>query len=134
MRLFGPSIAAAAATLAASPLGAATFGTSLIANVPIVCKLAFRGEITAQDGGYGLGQLHQYCNSPTGYVVEIDYTPGTLRGTRLQVGDQQTVLDGSGHDEVARAAGPKIADADLSATPAATGFDTNSLSFRITPL
>ena len=137
MRVIFLSIATASFELAASPAAAASsasFGAALTADVPIICQLAHRGEIVPREHGFGLGQLHEYCNSPTGYVVEVNYQQDTMRGTVLRVGEKEILLDGSGHSEVARGSGPKITDLDITVSSRSGEFASNGLAFRITPL
>ena len=135
MQYFRALTTAAASLLCISPAGAEPSATmNLHANVPIVCKLAYHGEPAQGPEGYTLGRLHEYCNAPSGFVVEVEYQPGTLHGTILKLGDRELLLDGSGHGEMGRTSGPKIADLQLAANLANVGTRSSSLGFRITPL
>lgn len=132
------SIAVTVLSLGLATMGcaasAATVGTSISAQVPIICKVSQGGEIAQTDRGYSLGRLLEYCNSPRGFALQVDYTPGSLSGAALKVGDARITLDGSGHGEVMRTDGPTIRALDLFATAGAAGFDTSSLTFQVVPL
>jgi hypothetical protein len=123
--LMGPGLDAATS---------ASFGTNIRLEVPIVCKLVHRGEPAQEGNSYNLGQLFEYCNAPTGFLVQLDYQPGTLRGAVLQVGDKQVMLDGSGETEIMRSNGPKISTLDVTGTAGADGLDPGALQFQIVPL
>jgi len=112
----------------------ASSGTTIRLEVPVVCQLVYRGEVVHQGNHYGLGQLHEYCNSPRGFVVQVEYQPGSLRGAVVLVGNEQITLDGSGRGEIMRSAGPKIATVNLTAIAARDDFDGSSLQFQIVPL
>lgn len=81
-------------------------------------------------GAYGLGALKEYCNAPQGYNVLVSYAPGTMKGAIIALGADSVVLNGSGTAVISHAAGPRIADRELVATPGAAGFDTDVLSFQ----
>ena len=103
------------------------------AQVPVICKVSHSGEITVQGPSYGLGKLAEYCNSPSGFALEVNYTPGSLKGALLQVGENSITLDGSGHNQVMRVDGPKILSQDLVTTPGENGFDSSFLTFEVVP-
>lgn len=81
-------------------------------------------------GAYGLGALKEYCNAPQGYNVVVNYAPGTMKGAVIALGGDSVVLNGSGSAVISHAAGPRIADREIVATPGAAGFDTDILSFQ----
>ncbi len=112
----------------------ATFGNTMQLDVPVVCKLVHRGTVQQVGEGYNLGQLFEYCNAPGGFLVQLEYQPGMLRGTVLQVGDEKVTLDGSGESEVMRSNGPKISTVDVMAVAAASSFDAATVQFQIIPL
>jgi len=103
------------------------------AVVPVICTLSHPAAApTPLDNGYSLGDLKEYCNAPSGYVVTVNYAPGSLRGAVIAVGDERVVLDGSGNTTISRASGPRIRDRALVAIPGPSGFDTDRLNFQIT--
>lgn len=123
-----------ACVAASGPATAATLSGRIQLEVPVVCKLAFRANVVAQGRGYALGQLHEFCNAPNGFAVQVRYPPNSLRGAVMNVDGQSVVLDGSGQAEVLRSPQAKIMTMNLSATPAASGFDAAELAFDIVPL
>ena len=106
---------------------------TMSAQVPVICRVSHSGELTNQGEAYGLGKLHEYCNAPGGFSLEVNYTPGSLKGAALQVGEKSIILDGSGNNEVMRVGGPKVLSLDLSSTPGINGFDSNYLTFEVIP-
>lgn len=98
----------------------------LRAVVPVACEVQF----TPTGSGAGiaadvvrLGELRESCNSPDGYKLEVRYTPNTLRGVTLHLGNERIVLDGSGRAFIPGAAGPTIQTRRLSAETGKNGFD-----------
>lgn len=79
---------------------AATSGSNAIdirGYVPTVCTLQFAPVvIQRRDGEVDLGTMHEFCNSPAGYVVRLNYRPGSLVGARFTTGGSAVTLDGSG--------------------------------------
>lgn len=128
----------AAAILASTPMSdnmpqSSTKSVVMTAQVPVICRVAHSGEITNQGSSFGLGKLLEYCNAPSGFSLEVNYTPGSLKGALLQVGDRAITLDGSGHNEVMRVGGPKILSQELVTTPGENGFDSAYLTFEVVP-
>lgn len=128
----------AAAVLASMPVSdnlpqSSTKSIVMSAQVPVICRVAHSGGITNQGPSYGLGKLLEYCNAPSGFSLEVNYTPGSLKGALLQVGESSITLDGSGHNEVMRISGPKILSQELVTTPGANGFDSAFLTFEVVP-
>lgn len=114
---------------AASAESVGTYNISL--TVPLVCSVSHRPGGGAGPNGVQLGALREYCNSPRGYVLSVNYAPGTMKGAVLSVGDERVVLDGSGHAVISRSMGPRVRDRELMAEPGAGGFDTDRLDFDI---
>lgn len=128
----------AAAVLASAPMSdtmpqSGSKSIVMSAQVPVICKVSHSGEITVQGPSYGLGKLVEYCNAPSGFALEVNYTPGSLKGALLQVGENSITLDGSGHNQVMRVDGPKILSQDLVTTPGENGFDSSFLTFEVVP-
>ena len=110
-----------------------SFGAHIVAVVPTICNVAHRGDVTNSGESYGLGLLTEYCNSPGGFSLYVEYTPGTLIGTLLTV-DQQTIqLDGSGRAEITKHIGPKIVTSEITVKPGRQGFDSGYLTFAVDP-
>lgn len=120
---------------ASGPAGAsseASAGYLVRVSVPVICQLHHEPGLVAGAGGsYGLGELQEYCNAPGGYQVMVNYTPGSMRGAVVGVGDEHVTLDGSGTALVSRAPGPRIRERAIAVTPGANGFDTDRLNFDI---
>lgn len=106
---------------------------NLRATVPVSCfvRHSSMGAAAGGNGPVALGQINEFCNAPGGYEVVVNYAPGTLQGAVLSVGDEQVMLNGSGHAVLSRAPGPRIRERALTATPGANGFDTDHLNFEI---
>ena len=102
-------------------------------QVPVICRVSHSGEVTNEGRSFGLGKLLEYCNAPGGFSLQVNYTPGSLKGAALQVGEKSIVLDGSGHNEVMRVGGPKIMTLNLLSTPGKNGFDADYLTFEVIP-
>ena len=102
-------------------------------QVPVICRVSHSGEVTNQGQSFGLGKLLEYCNAPGGFSLQVNYTPGSLKGAALQVGEKSIILDGSGHNEVMRVGGPKIMTLNLISTPGKNGFDADYLTFEVIP-
>ncbi len=120
---------------AASDIASSTGGANirLSAQVPVICRLSYQGEVSAEGGSFRLGQIKQFCNAPQGFTVSVDYSPGRLINASLRIGAREITLDGSGHAEVYRGEGPQIRVFDVSAVPGSSGFDADRLEFHIEP-
>ena len=116
---------------AASAQSVGTESFHLQLNVPVVCTVVHRPAISVSGDGYVLGDLREYCNSPSGYMLTVDYAPGSMKGAVVSVGDSRVVLDGSGHSVVSHEGGPRIQDRAIYAAPGPQGFDTDHLEFNI---
>lgn len=118
-----------------APAGASSEATSsymVQLRVPVICQLHLQpGLVAGSGGGYGLGELQEYCNAPGGYRINVNYTPGSMRGAIIAVGEERVTLDGSGTALVSTAPGPRIRARAITATPGANGFDTDRLNFDI---
>jgi len=130
-------LAAGTAALLLQPVVAfaASQTFNLRLTVPELCNLGHipAGSISRVGDAYSLGTFREYCNSPRGYTVQVNYTPGALRGAILVAGSDSIILDGSGRAVLSRSAGPRIRSRDVSIAPGANGFDTNHLQFDIIP-
>jgi len=132
------SLALGAVALMAAPSGAAaeSVGLSLRAVVPVHCTVRHRatGYGASLEGAVSLGQLREFCNAAAGYRLVVNYTPGSLRGAVLTVGDDRIVLNGSGQAVVSQAPGPRVRERALAAIPGERGFDTQQLQFQVQPI
>jgi len=86
---------AAFAIIAPSPTLASDASITLGMTVPRICYLAPTGGFTSGAGYVQLSNVREFCNGD-GYVIMLDYTPGTLVGATATFADQRVVLDGSG--------------------------------------
>jgi hypothetical protein len=129
------AIAVLCSGMAAAQPATGTFELKL--SVPVHCVVNHQGSgvpFSSEGNLVALGELQEYCNAPRGYELVVTYTPGTLRGARLNAGNDQIVLNGSGEEVVSRVAGPRIQARQLSAEPGETGFDTDRLLFELRPV
>lgn len=124
-----------ALTITAAPVSSETLGFNLSAYVPVTCRVGYQstGASAAPQGGIPLGVLREYCNAPSGYQLVVSYTPGTLRGAIVIVGEDQVTLNGSGEAVLSRALGPKWRNRPIAAVPGEAGFDTETLVFNVQP-
>lgn len=126
-------LAVATSVPAVQARDAATF--NLRATVPLSCSLNMRPALVGaeNDESYNLGTFTEYCNSPSGYQIVVQYTPGTLNGAMLTAGNDTIVLTGSGRAVLTRSTGPQIRERSLTILPGEAGFDTSSFSIDIVP-
>lgn len=106
-------------------------GFTLQVRVPVVCEVSHHSAISRQGDGYLLGDLQEYCNAPSGYALVVNYAPGSMKGARVAVGNEEVILDGSGRTVISHAAGPRIRDREVFAAPGSQGFDTDHLDFNV---
>ena len=81
--------------------------------------------IAFTDNTVRLGELREYCNAPNGYDLEVRYSPNSLRGVTVNIGNERVTLDGSGFASIRGATGPKIQTRALSVQFGDDGFDTD---------
>lgn len=125
----------AGASAAAPAAMVGRMGYQLSVTVPTLCSIKHHpGMMLLSGDEYRLGSLQEYCNAARGYRVNLSYTPGSMRGAVVTVGDDHVVLDGSGSATISVARGPAIRERDLRATPGLAGFDTDRLDFVIETL
>lgn len=125
------ALLSAGAPAGASPEASGSYQLRL--SVPVLCTLKHEpgSAVPVGGGGYALGDLQEYCNAPGGYQVMVNYTPGSMRGALISVGEERVILDGSGQTIVSNVPGPRIRDRQIVAVPGPTGFDTDRLDFTI---
>ena len=126
-----------ASALLVQPVAAAASSQSfnLRLVVPELCKLRHVSTSSGMRSGnaYFLGTFREYCNSPRGYTVEVNYSAGSLQGAVLMAGTDTIVLDGSGRATLSRSLGPRVRSREISIVPGANGFDTSRIEFDIVP-
>ena len=124
-KLISVLVVAAAATMTTSAVATSSMGFHLRAFVPVTCGVQHNpvGSGFAGDTAR-LGQLREYCNAPNGYKLEVRYSPDSLRGVRLNFGNESVMLDGSGFATIPGAPGPRIQTRQLSAKLGNGEFDT----------
>lgn len=121
---------ALAATIAVASASTATasdsIGFNLRAIVPVSCTVGYNPTgIAFNDNIVRLGELREYCNAPNGYDLEVRYSPNSLQGVTVSIGNERVTLDGSGFASIHGATGPKIQTRALSVQFGDNGFDTD---------
>lgn len=114
---------------------AASYGFSLFATVAVHCTVNHQpdGFGAIQGDAVSLGTFREFCNAPSGYELVVTYAPGTLVGTRLIAGNDEILLNGSGHAVLSRASGPRMQERPIAAVPGSNGFDSDHLDLQIVP-
>lgn len=114
----------------------ATHGINLRLRVPIQCEVThelINFGLPMGSNRISLGQIKEYCNAPNGYTLLLTYSPGTLTGTQITVGNEKVTLNGSGIATLTNSYGPRIIERDLVATPGESGFNTATIELQIQP-
>ena len=125
-RLISAAAVVFAATMTTSAVATSSMGFHLRAFVPLTCEVRYNPAGSGFSADIvRLGQLREYCNAPGGYQLEVRYSPDTLRGVRLNFGNESVMLDGSGFATIPGSTGPKIQTRALSAQVGAGGFDAS---------
>ena len=117
----------ASAAVPSSAIANNSASFKLRAVVPVACEVEFIPVSSSASNAADvirLGELRESCNSPDGYKLEVRYTPDTLRGVTLYLGNERIVLDGSGRAFIPGSAGPAVQTRMLSAEIGENGFDT----------
>ena len=113
--------------------GRAGYGLNLRAVVPVTCSVRFEpnGNLVPQGPVFNLGSFLEYCNSPSGYRLVVNYTPGTLRGAMVQADSDRVMLDGSGQTLLTQSNGARRRIRNLQIIPGEGGFDTDHFTLDI---
>lgn len=108
-----------------------TIGVSGV--TPVICHVSIDAA-TAQPSGatISLGSLREFCNSPNGYQVVVDYS-ANLAGGKLVIDGVPASLGVSGSRVVSRSENASMATHLLDLVLPA-GVASGSISFRIEPL
>ena len=141
MKLIKPVIAVAALCASALPAGAfapsvevggAQFSIGIVGYVPVICRANVDASAIAPVAGTNsLGMLKEFCNSPSGYRVVADYSPG-LASAKLVVDGVPVALSAEGSTVISQSDSAKIADHSLALEMPQDG-QTGTISFRIEP-
>ena len=101
--------------------------------VPVICRASVEQTMVApQEGQVSLGALKEFCNSPTGYSIQADYSP-SLAHAKIIVDGRPVPLGKSGTTEITKSNKAGIATRDLQ-LDLPKGVEGGSVSFRIVPL
>mgnify|MGYP003644178574 FL=1 len=125
-KLTGALAATVAVASASAAIASDSIGFNLRAIVPVSCTVGYNPTgIAFTDNTVRLGELREYCNAPNGYDLEVRYSPNSLRGVTVNIGNERVTLDGSGFASIRGATGPKIQTRALSVQFGDDGFDTD---------
>jgi hypothetical protein len=112
---------------------ASQFTVDIVGFVPVICRATVDATTVSPSAGtVQLGSLKEFCNSPNGYRVHADYSPG-LAQAKLVVGGRQVPLRKAGTSVVAQSNRAGIESNPIS-LELPKGVNGGSISFRIEPL
>ena len=81
--------------------------------MPVICRAQVEAQsISVHQGLVPIGTMHEFCNSPGGYEVWADYSPG-LAGASLVVDGQTVALSASGSTRISYSSHAAIDSHDL---------------------
>ena len=109
---------------------AASSTIQITGTVSVICKINGNAQQTLSGPQTDLGSITEFCNSPGGYQVWVDYAPG-IGGQTLYVDGRAVPLSDSGSTMIDSSANAAVQNRSLTLT--GTGALT-SLSMRIVPL
>ncbi|WP_417592838.1 hypothetical protein [Parasphingorhabdus sp.] len=125
-KLTGMVAATVAVASASAAIASDSMSFNLRAFVPVACTVGYNPTgISFTNDTVRLGELREYCNAPNGYDLEVRYSPNSLRGVTVNIGNERVTLDGSGFAAIRGATGPKIQTRALSVQFGEDGFDTD---------
>jgi hypothetical protein len=129
-------VALAAPATAYAPavsIAASQFTVDIVGFVPVICRATVDAtSVSPSAGTVQLGSLKEFCNSPNGYRVHADYSPG-LAQAKLLVGGRQVPLRKAGTSVVSASSRAGI-EANPISLELPKGVNGGSISFRIEPL
>ena len=100
--------------------------------VPVICRASVNAtSVASQEGQTAIGQLNEFCNSPTGYQVWVDYSP-ELAGSSIIVDGHSVELSESGTALIDASSTAGIATKDLAIEQ--NGEAQGNLSIRMVAL
>lgn len=129
-------VALAAPATAFAPgitLAASQFTVDIVGFVPVICRASVDATVVSPSAGtVQLGSLKEFCNSPNGYKVHADYSPG-LAQAKLIVGGRQVPLRKAGTSVVSQSNRAGI-ESNAISLQLPKGINGGSISFRVEPL
>lgn len=126
------TIAPAGAIAPSVAIGSAQYAIGIVGYVPVICRAKVDASAVAPVAGVtSLGMLKEFCNSPSGYRVIADYSPG-LAQAKLIVDGKPVPLHKDGLTVVSQSNSAAIANHTLALELARNG-QTGNISFRIEP-
>jgi hypothetical protein len=125
-KLTGALAVTVAVASASTAIASDSIGFHLRAIVPVSCTVGYNPTgISFTEDTVRLGELQESCNAPNGYDLEVRYSPNSLRGVTVNIGNESVTLDGSGFASIRGATGPRIQRRALSVQFGEGGFDTD---------
>lgn len=114
-------------------VGGSKYTIGISGFVPVICRANVEASVIAPNAGtVSLGTLKEFCNSPAGYRVVADYSPG-LADARLLVDGREVALGDAGSVTVSQSDHAAAITRAVELQLAQDG-QTGSLTFRIEPL
>jgi hypothetical protein len=119
---FQPSVAA----------GGSQYTIGVVGFVPVICRANVEATVVSPKAGtVSLGTLNEFCNSPSGYRVMADFSPG-LVDAKLVVDGKKLELGSGGSVVVSESSRAAITARNLELQLPKDG-KTGTLSFRVEP-
>jgi hypothetical protein len=117
--------------LAASP---ARYTIEITGFVPVICNVTMSQSIVtpASEESIDLGDMSEFCNSPNGYQVWVDYTG--METATIEVDGERIPLSASGTTMISTSATAAKRTRHISLDIGANSPPPSSLSMRIVPL
>ena len=126
------SIAPAGAFAPSVEVGSVQYAIGIVGYVPVICRANVDASAVAPVAGVtSLGMLKEFCNSPSGYRVIADYSPG-LAAAKLIIDGQAVPLGESGSTVISQSENAAIANHTLAIELPQEG-QVGNISFRIEP-
>lgn len=114
-------------------VGSGQYSIGISGIVPVICRASVDATVVAPSAGQvSLGALNEFCNSPGGYEVYVDYSPAFV-GANLVVDGARLALSPSGTTRVSSSANAAINSRSLS-LELPEGVSGGNISFRIVAL
>jgi hypothetical protein len=103
--------------------------------VPVICNVSMSQDIVtpSPEESIDLGVMSEFCNSPNGYQVWVDYAPGTQMGT-FEVDGERIPVSASGATMISASFTAAKRTRHLSLDMGVNSQVPFSLSMRIVPL
>lgn len=124
---------AASATAPSAMPQQASYTINIQGFVPVICRASVAStQAPVQSGQTSLGQLSEFCNSPNGYQVWVDYSP-SLANASIIIDGRTVQLDASGSALIDSSTTAAIATKDLALNQTGDGAQGN-ISIRVVAL